>query len=69
MRRKARKRTAKAARKAARKATRKAMRKARKSLWLLRVGFFNNFKIRLINLLKIAFIKNKLLLGRINKKT
>lgn len=67
--RKARKRTAKAARKAARKATRKAMRKARKSLLLLRVGFFKSFKIRLINLLKIAFIKTKLLLGRINKKT
>jgi hypothetical protein len=71
--RKARKRTAKAARKAtrkaARKAMRKAMRKARKSLWLLRVGFFKRFKMRLINLLEIAFIKTKLLLGRTNKKT
>jgi len=67
--RKARKRTAKAARKATRKAARKAMRKARKSLWLLRVGFFKIFKMRLINLLEIAFIKTKLLLGRTNKKT
>ena len=67
--RKARKRTAKAARKATRKAARKAMRKARKSLWLLRVGFFKSFKMRLINLLEIAFIKTKLLLGRTNKKT
>jgi hypothetical protein len=64
-----RKRTAKAARKATRKAARKAMRKARKSLWLLRVGFFKSFKMRLINLLEIAFIKTKLLLGRANKKT
>ncbi len=67
--RKARKRTAKAARKATRKAARKAMRKARKSLWLLRVGFFQSFKMRLINLLEIVFIKTKLLLGRTNNKT
>jgi len=71
--RKARKRTAKAARKAtrkaARKATRKAMRKARKSLWLLKVGLFKSFKMRLINLLKIAFIKTKLMFRRRNKKT
>ena len=65
----ARKATRKAARKATRKAARKAMRKARKSLWLLRVGFFKIFKMRLINLLEIAFIKTKLLLGRTNKKT